>query len=145
VTANEPPATGEWGALLTLPTRPVRDLARADVPEEPGVYLWRRSGAVVYVGTASNLRTRLWGKHLGGGVSLAASSLRRNVCELLYDIPPTVTSNPNRQKVAREQADAIRAWLLECELSWEPCASAAAAVALELRLLGEFRPPLNRS
>ena len=44
--AGGPPTAGEWGALLSAPTIPVRELARAQVPDEPGVYLchdWLRS------------------------------------------------------------------------------------------------------
>ena len=99
---------------------------------------------VVYVGTATSLRGRLWSKHLGGGMSLAGSSLRRNVCELLYGIPPSITSNPNRQKVTRDQADAIRAWLLGCELAWQTRETPADAGALETRLRTAYMPPLNR-
>lgn len=139
-----PPSTGEWGTLLAAATVPVRDLALTQVPENPGVYLWRHSGKVVYVGTAKRLRGRAWSKHLGGGRSLAASSLRRNVCALLFGIPSTVTSNPNRQMVTVEQAAAIRAWLGECYLSWQVCASDREAAELEQRLRDEWRPPLNR-
>ena len=42
--AGGPPTAGEWGALLSAPTIPVRELARAQVPDEPGVYLWRHEG-----------------------------------------------------------------------------------------------------
>jgi len=42
--AGGPPTAGEWGALLSAPTIPVRELARAHVPDEPGVYLWRHDG-----------------------------------------------------------------------------------------------------
>ena len=114
------------------------------MPAQPGVYLWRRDGTPMYVGTASNLSGRLWSKHLGAGLSLAGSSLRRNVCELLFDISPTVTSNPNRQKVTKAQADAIRAWLYGCELSWQTCQTPEEARALETRLRVAYMPPLNR-
>ena len=36
---GEPQMEGEWGTLLSAPTIPVRELARAQVPDEPGVYL----------------------------------------------------------------------------------------------------------
>ena len=130
--------------LLRQPTRRARDLERAQVPGQPGVYLWRRDDAAMYVGTASNLGGRLWSKHLGVGLSLAGSSLRRNVCELLFNIPPTVTSNPSRQKVTKAQADAIRAWLYGCELSWQTCQTPEEARALETRLRAAYMPPLNR-
>lgn len=138
------PQSGEWEALLAAPTTPVEELGRAALPDSPGVYLWRREGRAVYVGTATSLQKRAWGKHLGAGVSLAGSSLRRNVCELLFGIPPNVTGNPNRQKVTNEQAAAIRAWLAECELSWVECESAKDAEQLERRLRAERLPPLNR-
>jgi len=142
--AGGPPTAGEWGALLSAPTIPVRELARAQVPDEPGVYLWRHQGHAVYVGMATSLRGRAWSKHLGAGLSLSGSSLRRNVCELLFDIPPNITGRPIKQKVTIEQAGAIRDWLLACELSWLPCATADEADQLERRLRATFLPPLNR-
>ena len=145
MTEVEPPSMGEWGALLSAPTTPVRELARAHVPDEPGVYLWRRQGAVVYVGMAKSLRGRAWSKHLGAGVSLSGSSLRRNVCELLFGIPPSVTSNPNRQKVTVEQAAAIHDWLRSSDLSWQVCSTVDEADQLERRLRCEYMPPLNRN
>lgn len=77
-------------------------------------------------------------------MNLSGSSLRRNVCELLFGIPPNVTGRPVKQKVTIEQAAAIRDWLLACELSWLPCAMLHEAGQLERRLRGEFLPPLNR-
>ncbi len=143
-TPDSPPAAGEWGALLAASRTPVRELEKAQVPDEPGVYLWRHRGEPAYVGLATNLRSRAWGKHLGAGVSLSGSSLRRNVCELLFGIPPRQTARPIKQKVTPEQAAAIRDWLLVCELSWQPCASVDDADQLERRLRSEYLPPLNR-
>lgn len=94
---------------------------------------------------ATSLRGRAWSKHLGRGLSLAGSSLRRNVCELLFGIPPSVTSNPNRQKVTAEQAAAIYKWLRSCDLSWQECATVGDADQLERRLRREYLPPLNRA
>ena len=142
--AGGPPTAGEWGALLSAPTIPVRELARAQVPDEPGVYLWRHEGQAVYVGMATSLRGRAWSKHLGAGVSLSGSSLRRNVCELLFGIPPNITGRPTKQKVTPDQAAAIRDWLLACDLSWQPCASVHEADELERRLRAAFLPQLNR-
>lgn len=142
--APGPPTTGEWRTLLRRPAREVRALERALVPMQAGVYLWRRGDVVMYVGTASSLRGRLWSKHLGAGLSLAGSSLRRNVCELLFGIPPTVTSNPDREKVTKPQAAAIREWLLGCDLSWQTCETPAEAGLLEARLRAAYMPPLNR-
>ncbi|MGV8970613.1 MAG: GIY-YIG nuclease family protein [Microbacteriaceae bacterium] len=139
------PAAGEWAELLAAPTVAANALVGPDLPREPGVYLWRHEGQPVYVGMATSLRGRAWSKHLGGGLSLAGSSLRRNVCELLFGIPPSVTSNPNRQKVTAEQAAAIHEWLRSCELSWQSCETAEEADQLERRLRREYMPQLNRN
>lgn len=143
--AGGPPTAGEWGALLSAPTIPVRELARAQVPDEPGVYLWRHDGHAVYVGMATSLRGRAWGKHLGRGLSLAGSSLRRNVRALLFGIPPNVTSNPNREKVTADQAAAIHEWLRSCDLSWQTYATVDDADQVERLLRREYMPPLNRA
>ncbi len=142
---GSPPTVGEWGALLAAPTVPARALVGQDLPAVPGVYLWRHAGQPVYVGMATSLRGRAWSKHLGRGLSLAGSSLRRNVCELLFGIPPSVTSNPNRQKVTAEQAAAIHEWLRSCDLSWQQCSTVDDADQLERRLRREYMPPLNRA
>lgn len=136
--------SAEWQTLLSAPELHARELTRAHVPEAPGVYLWRLAGEPVYVGTATNLRRRVWGKHMGNGLSLAGSSLRRNVCELVHGIPTPVTSNPDRQKVTRHQADSIRAWLHSCTVAWTVRNSPKDASDLEDRLRDEFMPPLNR-
>ena len=66
------------------------------------------------------------------------------MCELLFGIPPSVTSNLNRQKVAADQAAAIHGWLRSCDLSWQECATADEADQLERRLRREYMPQLNR-
>jgi len=137
------PAGDDWTRLLAAEKNAACSLARPAVPDGPGVYLWSRSGAPQYVGTASSLQKRIF-KHLGGGVSLASSSLRRNVCELLFQIPPHVTGNPTRQKVTAEQAAAIHSWLLDCHVSWLRTRTEQDAAALEGRLRRAFRPPFNR-
>lgn len=137
------PSTGEWGALLTTSTIPVRELAREQVPDEPGVYLWGHGGLAVYVGKATSLRSRV-STHLGAGLSLSGSSLRRNVGQMLFGIPPNITGRTIRQKVTPNQTAAIRDWLLACELSWQQCGSVLEADQLERRLRKEFLPSLNR-
>lgn len=107
--------------------------------------LWRHGGQAVYVGMARSLGGRAWSKHLGAGLSLAGSSLRRNVCELLFGIPPSATSNPNRENVTAEQAAAIHEWLRSCDLSWPACATVVDADQLERRLRREYMRPLNRA
>jgi len=131
------PTGDDWGRLLAVPRRLAGVLQRVELPEGPGVYFWSRDGAPTYVGTAKSLRKRL-SSHLGGGVSLAGSSLRRNVCEMLFQIPPNVTGNPTRQKVTTEQATAIRDWLLGCEVSWLQARSRRTLLAWRLGSGGPF-------
>ena len=144
MTADGPPSSHEWHEILAGPTIPVRELAKETLPDAPGIYLWRRGGHPVYVGMATSLRGRAWSKHLGAGVSLSGSSLRRNVCELLFGIPPSITGSPGKRKVTAPQAAAIRAWLLDCDLSWLQCPTAHDAGQLERRLRSEYLPSLNR-
>lgn len=140
----DPQLDQAWQELLQAQEHPVRGLVRADVPEGPGVYLWRRNGALSYVGTASNLRGRVWSKHLGVGTSLAGSSLRRNVCELLFAIPPAVTGNPNRMRITAAQASEIREWLGECTVAWVERPTRYEAGVYEGQLRRTHLPHLNR-
>jgi hypothetical protein len=67
---------------------------------------------------------------------------------MLFGIPPSVTSNPNRQKVTAEQAEAIREWLRSCDLSWQACATVVDADQLERRLArvhAAAQPGLSRA
>ena len=64
---------------------------------------------------------------------------------MLFGIPWSVTSNPNRQKVTVEQAAAIHDWLRSCDLSWQVCSTVDEADQLERRLRREYMPPLNRN
>ena len=42
----------------------MRELAGAQIPDEPRVYLWWLDGQAIYVGMATSLRGRAWSKHL---------------------------------------------------------------------------------
>jgi hypothetical protein len=132
-----------WADILALPMRPVGELLRADVPDEPGVYLWRHRGRIAYVGTASSLRNRVWGRHLGGGRSLGSSSLRRDVAEFLLDIPTTQTIK-GRRKLDATEIDVVRSWLRGCDIAWKTMPTAEAAGDLEDALRSVWWPPLNR-
>ena len=77
--AGGPPTAGEWGALLSASTIPVRELARAQVPDGPGMYLWRHEGQVVYVGMATSLRGRAWSKHRRQPLRIVATTERVRV------------------------------------------------------------------
>ncbi|NYF16008.1 excinuclease UvrABC nuclease subunit [Microbacterium sp. AK009] len=116
-------------------------MARPDIPAKPGVYAWFRDGECVYLGKASDLRSRL-GTHLGTSLDLSRSTLRSWVAvrELNLDREytrrrPTVTTAP--------QVAIVNAWLRSCELTWVVTATKEDAALLEGRLLAAYRPPIN--
>jgi len=128
-----PPRDARWKALLAEPSRLVADLVKLDLPSAPGVYLWRHKGRPVYVGQSSNLQRRIWQHHLGRGANLGASSLRRNVAELVLGIPTTATRR-GRTRLVPADVDVVSRWLQSCELSWQLAASSTDAVELERAL-----------
>lgn len=137
------PAGSLWQAMDGRPHRSPRDLVRADVPTDPGVYAWYRDGAAIYVGKASSLRQRLWGNHLGRGCVMTSSAFRRNVAQHLgiatADDIKTRAYQPTDAEVA-----SVRAFIEGCDVAWTVCDSPAAAAALEAELKREWMPPLTR-
>lgn len=56
-----------WKSMHAQPKHAARDLRKADIPTDPGVYAWYRDGEAIYVGKADSLQNRLWSKHLARG------------------------------------------------------------------------------
>ena len=109
------------------------------------MYAWFRHSDPIYAGKASGrggLRERL-GKHLGVGLDLSRSSLRRNVAEHLLSIPTSV-SRQRPSAMTAEQVSMVNAWIQELELSWLEFPTQAEAVAFERELLHEWMPPLAK-
>src|SRR4051812_10076636 len=82
-----------WTRTLELPRVLARDIDVTSIPVSPGVYAWFSAAEPVYAGKASGrggLRDRL-SKHLGVGLDLSRSSLRRNVAEHLLGVPTSVS------------------------------------------------------
>src|SRR5690348_8158660 len=69
-----------WRALNAEKRFRAGELSSANIPKRPGVYAWYEQGRAIYVGKASDLRTRL-GAHLSRGMSLGNSAFRRNIAE----------------------------------------------------------------
>lgn len=135
------PDTPEWSNLLAKPRRLATEVRRSDVPERPGVYAWFRDGECVYIGKASDLRSRL-GTHLGTSLDLSRSTLRSWVAVRELGLAreytrrrPTVMTN--------EQVAVVNAWIRGCELAWMNSDTREDAAALEARLLAAHRPPIN--
>ena len=136
-----PPDTAEWRLILAAEQHDPDVVKKKELPQLPGVYLWRHLGESTYVGKAEVLQDRL-STHRGRGLSLAKSSLRRNVAHHLFGLVPAATGT-GRQKVTREQADAIAVWIRSMTVAWVKCESVPAAVALETTLRRQWLPPLN--
>jgi hypothetical protein len=131
--------------MLALPRVLACEIDVRSIPYSPGVYAWFRSSEPVYAGKASGiggLRDRL-GKHLGVGLDLSRSSLRRNVAEHLLDIPTSVSRK--RPSVMRsDQVSMINGWIGELEVAWLEFPTPGEAVTFERKLLREWMPPLSK-
>lgn len=135
------PASPEWHDLLTRPRRRSISVQRADIPARPGVYAWFRDDECVYLGKASDLRSRL-GTHLGSSLDLSRSTLRSWVAVRELGLTreytrrrPTVMTN--------EQVAVVNAWIRSCDLAWTTTSSKEEAAMLESSLLSAWRPPIN--
>lgn len=134
-----------WSRITALPRVCVADLEIKSVPEEPGVYAWFRADEPIYAGKASGsggFRDRL-SKHLGVGLDLSRSSLRRNVAEHVLHIPTSV-SRQRPSVITSQQVSTIKEWIRDLEVTWLECPTPAEAVAFERGLLREWMPPLSK-
>lgn len=139
---TEPPDAPEWRTLLARPRHPNSTLSRADIPTSPGVYAWFKQGSCVYVGKATDLRSRL-SRHRSTSLDLSRSTLRASVAVLELGVTrhharlrPTV--------MTREQVATITAWFNSADVAWIECPTPAEASSLEDRLRAAWMPPLNR-
>lgn len=122
-------------ALLRQPLCKVAELTSADIPVEPGVYAWYRSGRLFYVGESHRgLRSRLWGNHLRGN---ARGSTLRNKVAKAFGFPPT-----GERAYGRDAEQAISLKLLECELRFHPVLPTLIDET-QAQLIGELDPPMN--
>jgi excinuclease UvrABC nuclease subunit len=113
------------------------------IPLNPGVYAWYRDGEAIYVGKAGNLHQRVWKNHMGRGVGMTGSAFRRNVAANLGISTPAAIKS-RAYVPTREEADAVVAWIRECEVAWTVCETDADALGLEARMKTEWMPPLTK-
>jgi excinuclease UvrABC nuclease subunit len=120
-----------------------RELLKADIPTDPGVYAWYRKDAAIYVGKADRLQDRLWKNHLGQGKVMTGSAFRRNVAEHLgISTAARIkarTYQPDTDEVAR-----VRRFIEGCQVAWLVCETKAAALDLETHMKREWLPPLTK-
>jgi hypothetical protein len=134
-----------WTRMNDLPRRPASTTSVRSIPSAPGVYAWYETGIPIYAGKASGrggLRERL-GKHLGTGVDLSRSSLRRNVAEHLLEIP-TALSRQRPSVMTTDQVAEINSWIHGLALAWLILPSPVEAIEFERELLGEWMPSLSK-
>jgi len=135
------PSSPEWNALLARPRQSAATVQRRDLPDAPGVYAWFRDGECVYLGKASNLRSRL-GTHLGTSLDLSRSTLRSWVA--VRELNLTREYTRRRPTVMTDGQVAIFTQRVRsCDLAWMTTASSGDAASLEARLLAVWRPPIN--
>ena len=133
-----------WAGVMGVRRCPVREIQGRDIPKEPGVYIWFRNGAPVYVGKASGvsgLRSRLRA-HRQTGQDLSRSTLRSWVAVEQLGLERSVT-RARPSIMTAEQIRVVNDWLSGCELRWVICETRADADRLEAALREEWRPPLN--
>lgn len=131
----------EWKTVLTATRHANATLSNGMIPTSAGVYVWFQDDECVYVGKASNLRSRL-GKHRSDSLDLSRSTLRASVAVKELG----VTRKHARQRPSVMTADeiaAITAWFAKAKLSWVECDDPDAADALERTLRAAWMPPLN--
>jgi hypothetical protein len=134
-----------WTRMMALPRVPVIDVDAKSIPGGPGVYAWFRSNDPIYAGKASGsggLRERL-GKHLGTGLDLSRSSLRRNVAEHILNVPTSV-SRQRPSVMTTQQVSSINEWIRQLEVAWLEFPTPAESVVFERELLGEWMAPLSK-
>jgi len=131
-----------WGQIDQAPRRTATDLRPADIPREPGVYVWFRDEQCMYVGKASSLRQRL-STHLRMSPDLSRSTLRATVAERELGVS-RATARARPSVMTPAQVAVVNRWIAECDVAWITCSSPLAADELERHLRRERMPVLNR-
>lgn len=133
--------TPEWRDLLSKPRRLAARLERADIPTSPGVYSWFRGSQCVYLGKASNLRSRL-STHLSTSLDLSRSTFRSWVAVRELGLTREYTRRRPTVMTAGQVA-VVNSWLRECDLAWITTLTKEDSVSLESAFLTAWRPPIN--
>lgn len=131
--------------MLELPRVLASEIRVRSIPDKPGVYAWFRSAEPIYAGRAigsGGLRERL-GKHLGVGLDLSRSSLRRNVAEHLLSVPTSV-SRQRPSVMTADQVSTVNGWIGELAIAWLEFPNRGDAMAFERVLLQEWMPRLSK-
>ena len=133
----------DWHDVARLPFRPVDEIVVREIPDAPGIHVWRRDREPVYLGEArTSLRGRLRA-HLATVPDLSRSTLRAAVAVEALGVDRAV-ARARPPVLTVEQIAVADAWLRGCELAWVITTTGEKAHALEGRLRRERLPRLNR-
>lgn len=135
------PSDSSWDLLMGAPRHQATELRRANIPPTAGVYAWFRGGECVYIGKATDLRSRL-SSHRSTSLDMSRSTLRASVA--VQELG--VTRRFARQRpsaMTPAQVDVVNEWLANCDVAWFQCADGREARTLERRLLADRLPRLN--
>lgn len=135
------PTAPEWDVVLTRPRRLASEVCRKDIPDSPGIYAWFRDGECVYLGKATDLRSRL-STHLGKSLDLSRSTLRSWVAVRELGVTREYTRRRPTVMTSGEVA-VVTGWIRGCDLAWVTTDSKEDAAHLESTLLTAWRPPIN--
>jgi hypothetical protein len=132
-----------WKLMHARPRHRPRDVAKADIPTDPGVYAWYRDGHAIYVGKGDSLQTRIWNNHLGRGAVMTGSAFRRNVPQHL-GIATADAIKTKAYMPTSDQVQAVRDFIEGCEVAWRKTKTKPQALDLETRMKREWMPPLTK-
>ena len=123
-----------WEALRKA-RLPMSGLDRERVPTRPGMLMLYRGARMVWFGKSVNLRMTITNTCASQGPR-ANSALRRRVATYL-GVATLEALAARRYRLTPDDHTRISAWIRECSVAWQVCASDAHVVRLEARLLAE--------
>lgn len=131
-----------WYAMDRHPRVAADPFASDFLTSSPGVYVFYREGARVYVGATSDLLRRVRTEHLSTSASLRNSALRRNVAEHL-GIASASDIRSRRVTLTSDELGQITSWLRRCEVGWRETDTEAEAREIAAELKRQQLPSLN--
>jgi hypothetical protein len=95
-----------------------RNVSESDLPSSPGIYVWFIHSEPVFVGTTSNLRSRVFFDHLNREGGAINSALRRLAASELGFGTTTQLRNQSRTLSTAERSQ-VQSWIMQGEVSWQ--------------------------
>jgi hypothetical protein len=109
------------------------DLGREMIPASPGIYAWFEGEVPFFVGTAKDLRHRIYDLHLSRPRGAKDSALRRAIAEHL-GFGNTTDLRAGRRVLSDDEQSQVFEWLKREHVSWIVCTNESEALDLALSL-----------